>query len=139
MLVCAMLALSFFPARIGMADDLPQALVADLGDIPNGGDDKHVEVLALLGQTYRDLLVGGSTDNPGVGQGHPPWTKTGNIRCTWGIQGSRGLASMDDGDISTEPSNTAYSEMAGTFEEIVSYQEEYQDSSDPPNRVYWPQ
>lgn len=133
----------FFPTQHSIyGDNEAPTLSVKFGDGgDNNGDPNEPALLAGSGDTLTLNADGGSTE-PDNSQGRPPWTKTGNVRYNWTIEPVDGSVDMSvsDGDITAEPYITVYSDGPGGQNSVqVSYQEEYQDSSNPPNRVYWPE
>ncbi len=126
------------PVNVGLGCE-PPTISVDLGDNNNGGDDSNIEVLQLAGESILLIAVGGSTEQPNCCQGNGPWTKTGNVQYTWYIDGSGLDTSVDDGDSTTEPYMTVDLDTAGSADIQVALQEEYQDSSTPPNIVWSPE
>jgi hypothetical protein len=119
------------PQGVGYASHSP-LLYEDLGDNPNSGDNEHVEVLSLSGATTTIYPIGGETAPPRSGGGQ--WTPLPNVAYEWHVQGTEGLLSVNDGDITdgdgtTEPSVTAYLGYPGTVNIQVQMRREYQNGS----------
>ncbi|CAN5469153.1 hypothetical protein BH09VER1_BH09VER1_26290 [soil metagenome] len=98
------------------------------------------------GGTATFTAADGSTDSPPDDRGCPPWTKTGNRKYFWHV--SVVESSDEEGDIETSPGDGADStdptltvpiEIPGKVEISVAIQEEWQDSSDDPTKLYWPE
>lgn len=125
------LALCGSPAGIGYTAHSP-LLYEDLGDNPNSGDNQHVWVLSILGATTTIYATGGETTPPDSSDGQ--WIPLPNVEYEWHVQGTEGLLSVNDGDItdgdgSAEPSITAYLENPGTVNIQVQMRREYRNGS----------
>lgn len=86
--------------------------------------------------------TGGTTEAPPDDRGCPPWVKTGSKTYTWTIQVIDGdTPSSDPGsDVQSESDTLAlYLDIGCTVEIVVSLQEEWEDSSETPVTLYWPE
>ncbi len=103
--------------------------------------------VSLVSETepLKATVTGGSTNPPPVFLGTPPWFRTGERQFTWHfvvtepVEGGMGPMHPLDGLVTTANTLDIPMDQPGSFTLWVTMQEEWQDSSDPPNYLFWPQ
>lgn len=101
-------------------------------------------VLSSDGGTALFTATGGSSETPPDDRGCPPWERTGNKKYTWYIESVEGdLPLTSPGSESETDSDTLTvtidPEKYFQIKVKVSLREEWQDSSDVPVTLYWPE
>ena len=119
------------PPAISQACQSP-LLYEDLGDNPNSGDNQDVRVMCLSGATTTICATGGETTPPHNGDGQ--WFSLPIVEYEWHVEGTEGLLSVNNGDVTdgdgtTDPSVTAYLENPGTIDIQVQMRRQYQNGS----------
>jgi len=112
---------------------------------PSLSSDKPEFNDVIDGGTATFTASGGSTEEPPADRGCPPWTKTANRQYTWHVTvveaGEEGDIDADpvDGTVTTSETLTLTIEKPGKVEVSVALQEEWEDSSEEPQKLFWPE